>query len=112
MSVSSKQDIKIKHKNHLPIEITNWRVKVGDQVKKDEHMGQYEYIVENDDGSTEQLAHPISASTLGQIVALKPLHTIIETMDEPLGVIIEPCSHSVQVMGLCALCGKDIHTAY
>ena len=81
MSALSKQEVKVKHKNHLPAEITFWRIKQGDQVLKDEYIGQYEYIQENDEEENEQLAHPISASTAGKIDYLKPVHSIIESCE-------------------------------
>ena len=80
MANVSKQDIKIKHKNHIPVEIILWKVKPGDQVQKDENIGQYDYISE-EDGIQKQLAYPIRASTNGKIESLLPLNTIVESCE-------------------------------
>ena len=80
MANVSKQDIKIKHKNHIPVEIILWKVKPGDQVQKDENIGQYDYISEEYE-IQKQLAYPIRASTNGKIESLLPLNTIVESCE-------------------------------
>lgn len=75
----------------------------GDFVSKDQDLGNYQY--ESKDGTMTQ---SIRSNFEGKISGLKESGTLCEQDSNILGYINEPCSHAVQLHGLCALCGRDL----
>lgn len=80
-------------------------------VQKDQHLGIYEYLVETD-GASITKRNEIRVPYEGKIEILLNAGMISHSEKEPLGQIEEVCSHSVQLHGLCALCGKDLTIAH
>jgi RNA polymerase II subunit A-like phosphatase len=115
MSVETQdqlQPIQI-HASHYPIQIKTWKVKVGDSIRKDQVLGMYEYIETIDDASFTRraeirVAMEGSIHSLAEIDFISQSEQYFEFTRQPLGWIQEICSHSVQLHGLCALCGKDL----
>lgn len=89
---------------HYPLQIKSWALSQGDTTRKDQLLGTYEYLT--DEGYTQK--HEIRCQHEGYIVYLMALEGIAEAKDRFLVEMVEVCDHSVQLMGLCALCGKDL----
>ncbi|CAI2168649.1 3163_t:CDS:10, partial [Funneliformis geosporum] len=105
---------------HLPATICNFLVKPGEKVTKSQSILSYEYkkpvkeqrfdstIVETECVNILTQIEELKSPTEGE---LKQFHvTPGETVkrEEAVVGIIEPCLHSIQIHGLCALCGADI----
>jgi hypothetical protein len=94
-------------KFRYPIQVKSWKVKVGSIVKKDENLGIYEYVEVNGEIPVTIRAE-IRVPYEGTVESLVKLDYIAENHTDFLGTIKERCSHSVQLHGLCALCGSDL----
>ncbi|KAI8910234.1 RNA polymerase II subunit A C-terminal domain phosphatase [Gorgonomyces haynaldii] len=104
-------------RDHYPIKMVVWKVKEGDTVEKDQILGIYEHeqtethVQEN--GEKSVLKSSVKTE-LRSFFAGKVDKIAVQTgrvcsgPQQPLGYIIEPCSHAVQLHGLCALCGRDL----
>lgn len=102
---------------HYPLKVLSWKVKAGESVKKDESLGVYEFqetitiTLENGQINTETKRRRAEIRSLyhGDIenIFVKAGGRCLN-QTQSLGSIKEPCSHAVQLSGLCALCGKDL----
>ncbi|KAJ3318363.1 Carboxy-terminal domain (CTD) phosphatase [Boothiomyces sp. JEL0866] len=88
---------------HYPILIKSWKVSVGDAVEKNQVLGIYEYLTDEDVSTRCE----IKATYAGTIEELGEIEAIF-TDDDPICAIRESCSHDVQYQGICAQCGKDL----
>jgi RNA polymerase II subunit A C-terminal domain phosphatase len=94
--------------NHYPLTVLSWKVECGDIVKKDQLLGLYEYQTE----TTKLTRHEVRSVYAGAIESLVNCGTKCAERHTVLGWIKEPCSHAVQLSGLCALCGQELTTDY
>ncbi|CAG8573139.1 4118_t:CDS:2, partial [Dentiscutata heterogama] len=110
-------------KEHLPATICNILVEHGDKIEKTQSLLRYEYVKktkkENIDPETkEQIQHMIDtpfieelkSPTEGEIeqIFVREGELIFDTDDKAVIGVKEPCVHSIQIRGLCALCGNDM----
>lgn len=93
--------------DRYPIQIQRWKVDVNNKVKKDEVLGIYEYLETIEENQITKRAE-IRVPYEGLIESLVTIGHICRSHEEALGYIKEDCSHSVQLHGLCALCGQDL----
>jgi RNA polymerase II subunit A-like phosphatase len=94
-----------------PVKVISWKVKNGDKVFKDQLLGIFEYLDSNRE-IPKNLKQEIRSHYNGIIVSLASKGAIIKDQSIPLGTIKEPCSHAVQLHGLCALCGATLDDDY
>jgi RNA polymerase II subunit A-like phosphatase len=90
-----------------PIQILRWKVQVNTKVTKDQVLGIYEYLETVEETQTTKRAE-IRVPYEGHIESLVGIDHVCYAHEEALGFIKEDCSHSVQLHGLCALCGLDL----
>ncbi|CAG8582597.1 20708_t:CDS:10 [Gigaspora rosea] len=106
-------------KEHLPATICNVLVKPGDKIEKTQALLRYEYVkkskivpetneqipVQIDTPFIEELKSPTEGE-IQQILVREG--DILDTVDKAVIGVKEPCAHSIQIRGLCALCGNDM----
>lgn len=96
-------------KSHYPIQVKLWKVALNDSVRKGQEVGVYEYLEDD-----EHKLGTITSQFEGKITFLERKDSILEPKyrlingSQPLVLVLESCSHSVQLHGLCAICGKDL----
>ncbi|CAG8610683.1 19525_t:CDS:10 [Cetraspora pellucida] len=110
-------------KEHLPATICNILVKPGDKIEKTQSLLRYEYVKlakkENIDPMTKEqiqldvdtpFVEELKSPTEGEIqqIFVKDGESIFDTDDKAVIGVKEPCVHSIQIHGLCALCGNDM----
>ncbi|CAB4406829.1 unnamed protein product [Rhizophagus irregularis] len=109
---------------HLPATICNFLVKPGDKIAKSQSLLSYEYkktIQKRSALATEESEYmdvltpqieELKSPTEGELEQfhVKQGETIDRKNNKVVVGVIEPCSHSIQLHGLCALCGTDITT--
>ncbi|KAJ3270446.1 Carboxy-terminal domain (CTD) phosphatase [Terramyces sp. JEL0728] len=88
---------------HYPIQLKSWKVSVDDTVEKNQILGIYEYLTEDDVSTRCEIKAPYA----GTIEELGEPEAIF-TDDEPVCAIRESCAHDVQYHGICTQCGKDL----
>lgn len=80
-------------------------VKEGSRVKKDEVLGECEII---DDGE-EKCKYTIKAPNDGAIKRIVAAKDVIIDGGDVVMILEEDCDHSIQVKGICAICGIDVN---
>ncbi|CAG8693107.1 13787_t:CDS:10, partial [Funneliformis mosseae] len=107
---------------HLPATICNFLVKPGEKVIKSQSILSYEYKrpvqekrLDSTTGETECVhaltqIEELKSPTEGELKQFHviPGETVKREENRAVVGIIEPCLHSIQIHGLCALCGADI----
>ncbi|KAJ2997277.1 Carboxy-terminal domain (CTD) phosphatase [Globomyces sp. JEL0801] len=88
--------------SHYPLQIINWTD--AKEVDLDQEIGRYEYL----DDSNKTRRGIIMSNCKGIIENQPTVLDLIESIETPICFIREPCSHAVQLHGLCALCGQDL----
>lgn len=102
----------------FPVTITSILCKSGDIVKKHQTLFKYKYWeYQNDPNSKEEIPPKIRVELIGTYespIEGKVQQVLVKYNEEvghngiALCTIEEPCGHTVQYGGLCALCGKSI----
>ncbi|CAG8774695.1 22403_t:CDS:10, partial [Dentiscutata erythropus] len=110
-------------KEHLPATICNILVKPGDRIEKTQSLLRYEYVKKSkketiDPETKEQIQlmvdtpfiEEFKSPTEGEIeqIFVREGQRIFDTDDKAVIGVKEPCVHSIQIRGLCALCGNDM----
>ncbi|CAG8671612.1 41682_t:CDS:10 [Gigaspora margarita] len=106
-------------KEHLPATICNVLVKPGDKIEKTQALLRYEYVKKSKivPESNEQIpiqidtpfVEELKSPTEGEIQQILVREgDMLDTVDKAVIGVKEPCAHSIQIRGLCALCGNDM----
>lgn len=104
--------------SHCPIKIIEVKVQQYDSVAKEQVLGIYEYTKKTTEihpetgakntvhsRTREELKSPFEGRV--ESVLVTP-GDVINDPRKALMIVVEPCGHSVQLNGLCAICGKDL----
>jgi RNA polymerase II subunit A-like phosphatase len=94
-----------------PVKIISWKVKQGDHVFKDQLLGIFEYL-DSDREIPKNMKQEIRSHYNGIVMSLASKGAFVNQQTYSLGTIKEPCSHAVQLHGLCALCGATLDDDY
>jgi RNA polymerase II subunit A-like phosphatase len=99
--------------SHLPAKITRIRVSRGETVGVGAVLLGYSHVAskKNEDGEIVQETAFSELRCLSEGVIQEVLVKdagIVEDAHQAVIMLLEPCSHAVQLHGLCALCGKDL----
>ncbi|KAI5481789.1 RNA polymerase II CTD phosphatase Fcp1 [Pseudohyphozyma bogoriensis] len=78
-------------------------------VRKTQQLFSYSYFATGEDGHREKQIRVYESPVGGQVKSWAVREgDVVRTPDDPILTILEPCTHAVQLHGLCALCGKDL----
>ena len=94
--------------DHFPIKWSKWNVSIGKFIEKGTLLGSY-----SSKGEQFQLKSEFSGELLSVAISSNEewessRYFLEIVMISPIGIYTEICSHSVQLHGLCALCGSDV----
>ncbi|KAJ3123800.1 Carboxy-terminal domain (CTD) phosphatase [Nowakowskiella sp. JEL0407] len=95
--------------NNLPAHDFQWRVSLGTNVLRDDLLGTYEYFVIAD-SQLKKMKCEVRSPIAGSVEYLISPSTKLspDSSSEPIATIKEPCSHPVQIRGMCGICGADL----
>ncbi|KAI8848621.1 HAD-like domain-containing protein [Chytridium lagenaria] len=107
---------------HLPATIVDIRAPQGSTIVKGQELLIYEHLTLFHYRVTDRLDPTISreasvskvvkaalpSAFSGMVDVVKVAVGDVISSTDPIISIVEPCNHSVQLKGLCALCGKDL----
>lgn len=109
MSESTK--ITLPQSTAFPIRITSLLVGVNDTVKKHDPILRFKYwheVEEGDEKVAKEFHSTFEVPVAGKVSEwIAEVGDTITTHKTPVILIQEPCTHTVQYGGLCALCGKS-----
>lgn len=85
--------------DHFPIKWSNWNVSIGNFIEKGTLLGCY---------SSEGKEFLLKSEFSGELLSFAISVGEEWKSSRPIGILKEVCSHSVQLHGLCAICGSDV----
>ncbi|EGU12936.1 putative RNA polymerase II CTD phosphatase Fcp1 [Rhodotorula toruloides ATCC 204091] len=95
----------------FPITIQRIHAPVGSTVRKTRRLLTYSFIPAkpDEDGNRDRQVREWESPVEGEVVswAIKE-GDVVRDASRPVVQVKEPCTHDVQLNGLCALCGKDL----
>ncbi|KWU47543.1 hypothetical protein RHOSPDRAFT_14030 [Rhodotorula sp. JG-1b] len=96
----------------LPYPLTVQRIHAqpGAHVQKTQRLFTYSFLPNKPDelGRRERQVREWDSPVLGQVIAWDVREGDIIREPRPIVKVQEPCTHDVQLNGLCAICGKDL----
>ncbi|BGP31350.1 CTD phosphatase Fcp1 [Rhodotorula toruloides] len=95
----------------FPITIQRIHAPVGSTVRKTRRLLTYSFVPAkpDEDGNRDRQVREWESPVEGEVVSWAITEgDVVRDANRPVVQIKEPCTHDVQLNGLCALCGKDL----